>query len=238
MLTDGLDEPHVGARRGWTLRRRFFALDSFGLLLVMIMLSLTVSALSVPSGAILSVIRTLVLGGTLAFALHTSGARRGAYAGCAAFLVLAVVAASVLGPDSQVGLGTEAIAAFLLISSVLVTVARRFVSHPVVTSSSILAAICIYLFVGLAFASIYAFVAAVDPAGLFVGSSDGTSAERIYFSYITLTTTGYGDFVPASDPSRMTAVTEALLGQVYLVTIVALLVANVGARRRRPAGDG
>jgi voltage-gated potassium channel Kch len=56
---------------------------------------------------------------------------------------------------------------------------------------------------------------------------------RVYYSFITLTTTGYGDFVPAADTTRMVAVTEALIGQVYLVTIVALLVSNIGASRRR-----
>jgi hypothetical protein len=126
-----------------------------------------------------------------------------------------------------------------LVAGVLVTVARRFASHPVVTASSILAAICIYLFVGLAFATIYGFVAAADVSSLFAGAvGDGTSAERIYYSYITLTTTGYGDFVPAADATRMIAVTEALIGQVYLVTVVALLVGNVGASsRRRDAQD-
>ena len=60
----------------------------------------------------------------------------------------------------------------------------------------------------------------------------------MYYSFITLTTTGYGDFVPAADVTRMIAVTEALLGQVYLVTIVALLVSNVGSTRRRRVGPG
>jgi voltage-gated potassium channel Kch len=142
-----------------------------------------------------------------------------------------------------VGLAVQALGAFLLIVAVLVTVARRFASHPVVTGSSILAAICIYLFIGLAFATVYGFIAAADAAALFAnGMGDGTSAERIYYSYITLTTTGYGDFVPATDPARMTAITEALFGQVYLVTIVALLVSNIGSPRRRdrdrPAAGG
>jgi len=59
---------------------------------------------------------------------------------------------------------------------------------------------------------------------------------RMYYAFITLTTVGYGDFVPHSDVARMIAVTEALIGQVYLVTIVALLVSQVG--RRRPRRDG
>jgi hypothetical protein len=228
-------EPILGARRGWSMRRRFLALDSYGLLLLLILASLVVSALDVPSIAgLMPAIRVVVLSGTLAFALHTSGAARRTYVICGVLAVIAVVLTLVVDGDSRLGRGVQSAAAFLLVVAVLATVLRRFSSHPVVTGSSILAAICIYLFIGLAFASIYGFVAAADAAPLFAGGlGDGTSAERIYYSYITLTTTGYGDFVPATDPARMIAITEALFGQVYLVTIVALLVSNIGSPRRR-----
>jgi voltage-gated potassium channel Kch len=83
---------------------------------------------------------------------------------------------------------------------------------------------------------VYGFIAAVDLGPLFASGGDGTSAIRVYYSFITLTTTGYGDFVPATDVTRMIAVTEALMGQVYLVTIVALLVSNVGSTRRHRIG--
>jgi hypothetical protein len=55
----------------------------------------------------------------------------------------------------------------------------------------------------------------------------------VYFSFVTLTTTGYGDLTARYDAGRMTAILEALFGQLYLVSIVALLVANMG-RARRP----
>jgi hypothetical protein len=228
-------EPILGARRGWSFRRRFFALDSYGLLLLLILGSLIVSALEVSSIAgLMPVVRIVALAGTLAFALHTSGASRRTYVACGVLVTLAVVLTLIFNGNSRLGHGVQAAAVFLIIVAVLITVVRRFSSHPVVTGSSILAAICIYLFVGLAFATIYGFIAAADVHDLFGGGlGDGTSAERIYYSYITLTTTGYGDFVPATDPARMIAITEALIGQVYLVTIVALLVSNVGSRRSR-----
>jgi ion channel len=187
---------------------------------------------------VLQVVRTCALGGTLLFALHTSGAARRAYAICAALIGLTVGLAIVADPTMRLGVAVQAAGAFVLILGVVLVVARRFASHPVVTGSSILAAICIYLFVGLAFATVYGFIGAVDVAPLFATGTDGTSAIRIYYSFVTLTTLGYGDFVPAADATRMIAVTEALLGQVYLVTVVALLVANVGARRRPRGSDG
>ena len=55
-------------------------------------------------------------------------------------------------------------------------------------------------------------------------------AEEVYFSFITLTTVGYGDIAPVARAARMTSVIEALFGQLYLVTIVAVIVSNVGSR--------
>ncbi len=61
--------------------------------------------------------------------------------------------------------------------------------------------------------------------------------DRLYFSFTTMTTVGFGDLTAAGDAGRMLAITEALLGQLYLVSVVALIVANLG-RTRRPRGPG
>ena len=61
-----------------------------------------------------------------------------------------------------------------------------------------------------------------------------------YFSYVTLTTVGYGDFTAHNDGGRAMAILEALFGQVFLVTIVALVVSNLGQERqqlRRPSAS-
>ena len=65
--------------------------------------------------------------------------------------------------------------------------------------------------------------------------TDGTLATRLYFSYATLCTVGYGDYTAASDLGHTLAVSEALLGQLYLVTVVALLVSRVRPRRDGPS---
>ena len=57
--------------------------------------------------------------------------------------------------------------------------------------------------------------------------------DYVYFSYVTMSTVGYGDLTARGDFARMLAVTEALIGQLYLVTIVALLVGNLGRVRQR-----
>jgi uncharacterized membrane protein len=237
------DEGQVfGARQGWSLGRRLRAQDSYGLLLLLILASLVISTLELSShGRLGALLRVVILGGTLAFALHTSGSKPRAYVVCALLVVVAVVLALSFDAGSRAGRAISAASGLLLVIAMLLTILRRFASHLVVTGSSILAAICVYLLIGLGYASVYGLMAAIGTSGLFVTAGDGTTTDRIYFSYITLTTVGYGDFTMAGGLGRMIAATEGLLGQIYLVTVVALLVSNLGAARRRrpapPAGD-
>jgi ion channel len=229
------DSTFFGARRGWTLRKRFWALDSYGLLLSMIMVSLVVA--SIPSAGrenLMAVVRTLVLAGTFLFTLHTSGAKRWMYSVSIVLIAITVSASVVAEAGTRAGDAVDSVAALLLVLGGLFLIMRRFAEHPVVTGQSVLAALCIYLLFGLAYASIYGFIGALDPVGLF-GPTNGaqTNLVRVYYSFITLCTVGYGDFVPYANVTRMVAVTEALVGQVYLVTIVALLVSHVGHERPR-----
>ena len=234
------DTRFFGARRDWSLRQRFRALDSYGLLLLMIMVSLVVGSLgSSLHEDLLALLRTLVLAGTFLFALHTSDAKRFMYYASFVLIVIAVSATVIVQSGTKAGDAVNAIAAFLLVLGVLFTILRRFAVHPVITGQSVLAAICVYLLMGLGYSAVYGFIGAIDPSGLFGPQSGaGTSVIRMYYSFITLTTVGYGDFVPYADTTRMIAVTEALIGQVYLVTIVALLVSQIGHQRPRRDASG
>ncbi|MGO9247757.1 MAG: potassium channel family protein, partial [Solirubrobacteraceae bacterium] len=110
-----------------------------------------------------------------------------------------------------------------------------------VTLHSVMGALTVYLLAGLIFAFSYSVMDAI--AGVPVLSHLGSNrhAEEVYFSFITLTTVGYGDIAPVAAAARMTSVIEALFGQLYLVTIVAVIVSNVGSQRvrvRRGGGGG
>jgi hypothetical protein len=229
------DTRFFGARRGWTLKQRLWALDSYGLLLVMIMVALVVASIGLSAHEhVVAVVRTVVLAGTLLFALHTSDAKRWMYWTSFILVVVAISATAVVHEGTKLGDSVDAVASLLLVLGGLFIIIRRFAAHPVVTGQSVLAALCIYLLFGLAYASIYGFIGALDPTALF-GPTNGAQSNvvRIYYSFITLCTVGYGDFVPYANVTRMIAVTEALIGQVYLVTIVALLVSHVGHERPR-----
>ena len=101
-----------------------------------------------------------------------------------------------------------------------------------VTMDTIAGSLCAYLLLGFAFASIYALIDIVAPAS-FISSIQGNEGhidlassdlDRIYFSFVTLLTIGYGDIVPASPPAKLTTIIEGFIGQVYLVVMIARLV--------------
>jgi hypothetical protein len=84
------------------------------------------------------------------------------------------------------------------------------------------------LLVGLFFAFLFRFTASVGLGPFFASTDRASDADYLYFSFSTLATLGYGDLVARTNLGRMLAVTEALFGQMYLVTVVALLVSNFG----------
>jgi hypothetical protein len=90
-------------------------------------------------------------------------------------------------------------------------------------------AVAIYLLVGLVFADLYMCLAELSGVDFFAQTGSSSSVAYLYFSYTTLTTVGFGDLTAGTDPGRMLAVVEALMGQLYLVTVVAFIVAT-----RRP----
>jgi hypothetical protein len=102
---------------------------------------------------------------------------------------------------------------------------RHLVRRPVVDLRTILGAIAIYLMLGMMFAFTYRAISLyqTDPA-FFGADGPGTNANFLFFSFITLTTTGYGNLVPAANPGQSIAVLEAIVGQLFLVTALAKIV--------------
>ena len=169
---------------------------------------------------------------TLFVALWTSGMTK--YARASLILVGLALLASVgliLNPEDTI-LGLVGILELLLTLGIATTVGLGVVDQGKVNAQSVIGAICIYLLVGLIFTFLYGSVAALDSGPFFSQGTDGTPSLRTYFSYVTLSTVGYGDYSAASNLGHMLSITEALLGQLYLVTVVAVLVS-----RMRPGGE-
>ena len=81
------------------------------------------------------------------------------------------------------------------------------------------------------FLFVYGAAASLGDGAFFAQGTDGTRALRLYFSYVTLATLGYGDYTPAGNFGHAVAIIEALFGQLYLVTVVAVLVSRMRPRR-------
>jgi hypothetical protein len=106
---------------------------------------------------------------------------------------------------------------------------RRHIRH------RIIGAIVAYLVIGLVWALVYGFIEVVEPGSFTIADNIAAWVESdpadkpfsvfIYFSFVTLTTLGYGDVTPVSDAARNLAWLEAMVGQLYLAIMIAGLVA-------------
>jgi hypothetical protein len=91
--------------------------------------------------------------------------------------------------------------------------------------------LCLYLLIGLMFAVAYGAIDEVSDTSFFTNGSTQRD-DYLYFSFTTLSTVGYGDLTAATNLGRSLAITEALVGQLYLVTVVAVIVSNLGPAQR------
>jgi hypothetical protein len=120
-----------------------------------------------------------------------------------------------------------------LIAATIVVIAVGVIDQREINRKSISGAVCVYLLLGVVFTFAYGALATLGSEDFFAQGTDGTSADRVYFSYVTLATLGYGDYTAEGSVGRGFAISEALLGQLYLVTVVALLVGRFGQRKER-----
>jgi hypothetical protein len=171
---------------------------------------------------------------TLVLALWTSGLGRDFRPGLVlvAISLTAVAVRLVVGGNTLTGL--VGLLSVTLVAATAAVIALGVFDQREVNPQSVLGAICIYLQIGMLFTFVYGAVAVLGSGAFFAQGTDATPAIRLYFSYVTLATLGYGDYTPGSDLGRTLAVLEALVGQLYLVTIVAVLVANLSGRAREP----
>lgn len=110
----------------------------------------------------------------------------------------------------------------------------RLVREHGVTPQAVAGALSLYLLLGLVFAWVIDFVSKVDSAQYFAQEAHASTSQIVYFSFAVLTTTGFGDLTAATHIGRALAVVEMLLGQLYLVTVIGVLVGNFAGRSRNP----
>lgn len=202
----------------WRSYRRIRYAFLFFSLLLMLVLTPVAAALGLPQ----TVIR-LLCGFALIAAVMPNGTKRNRLALLGAIVLIVLVRFASerddvpISPGSMLGLfgaiGLLAAAAAL----------RVVVTARTVDSEVIYAALSTYLLAGIFFAQLHLSVETYWP-GSYSGPSEFSEASALYFSFVTLATLGYGDFLPKTDLARGVTVFEVIGGQLYLAVMVARLV--------------
>jgi hypothetical protein len=118
-----------------------------------------------------------------------------------------------------------AVMGFLLVT--ITFTLRQVVVGTEINANRLVGAICVYLMLGVIWALAYSLVELATPgsfSGVAAGQDAGWDSEWLYFSFVTLTTLGYGDILPLSELARALAYMEAVTGQFYVAILVAGLV--------------
>jgi hypothetical protein len=234
----------VGARvpqaaGGWTADAEWRPVNRsqqrYGMLLLALGVTFFFEGVAAP-GDLQRAIGTVLIGATLMLALYAAELpSRGLRVAAALILtiVLGVLIASAAGKGTTVT-GLTAIANGLLVAlappAVVTGVVRNLRATGTVTVTVVAGVLCLYLLVGLFFAFTFTAIQNLGGAPFFANGDAATSARAVYFSFVTMTTVGYGDFTARANLGHTLAVTEALLGQIYLVTVVAAIVGRLVPR--------
>jgi hypothetical protein len=210
--------------------------ERYGLLLGAIIIAFAIQGIAEP-GKAEQILVAVLLGATLLLALRTADTKPRVM-WPAALIVAALILTSVIETaNGNVAGGATRVANALLVGlappAIVVGVIRSLRARQAVTLEAVFGVLCVYILLGMFFASVYGTIDRFGGAPFFAGGQSATVARCIYFSFTNLTTLGYGDFTARTNLGHTLSVSEALVGQIYLVTIVSLIVANLG--RSRPA---
>ena len=119
---------------------------------------------------------------------------------------------------------------FFFFFYLVVLLSKMILVSDKITSNTLYGAVCIYLLLGVLWATLYGFINEMFPGAIFSGMLPDAYHhhkeinEFLYFSYTTLTTLGYGDITSVTPVGRIIAVFEAMTGQLFLAFLVARLI--------------
>jgi hypothetical protein len=197
---------------------------AFGLVLLLVIVTFVLASLTKYSGwgaVAISVLAAL----SAAVGLASSGLRPKlvvSAAGLAGVCVAFAVVAAISGHNGFLALA--ALAQLVLLAWAAGAVLRAVIGESKVGFRTILGAISVYLIFGLLFTALYVAIDRLQAGPFFGAASELHTGDFVFFSFTTLTTTGYGNLIPGGQPGKMFAVFEMLLGQIFLVTLIARLV--------------
>jgi hypothetical protein len=209
----------------------------YGWLLASLVGSLAVQGATTPSAA-QRVVVSVLLGINLVLAVVVSNTDRSMLRlafGIAVAGISINVARAWLGALGEGEVRTlNALVVLLGPPMIALGVLRSLRASRAVRLDAVAGVLSLYIMIGLFFASLFGALAEYTEEPFFASGATATVAHCVYFSFVTLATVGYGDLTAATDLGHTLSVFEALIGQIYLVTVVSLIVSNLG-RREGPA---
>jgi hypothetical protein len=224
-------------RRGAWLGRAEQVRDAFGLVLALVLTTYVLTSLLANRGwsAVVLVLATSV---TSVVALASSHAQaRVVRAALWLSMLTVALAIAAAASDELTLLNIASVIQISLLAVAMLSVLARVVAAGAVDSRTILGAISVYAVLGILFTFAYGTIDRLQSGRFFEGVPGPDGGDFLFFSYTTLTTTGYGNLVPGGQPGRMVAGLEMMIGQIFLVTLVAGLVSlwqpGEALRRRR-----
>ncbi len=222
--------PLLTRSSAWRDRR-----DRFGALLGATVAAFAVEGIATPRVWDQVVVAAL-LSGTLLLALWAADAKpivlRVALVVALVVLAISVAEAAAGRVDNAAVRLANLLLVLLAPPAVIVGVVRSMRARSKVTVEAVFGVLCLYILIGLFFAQLFGAIDRVS-GHFFANNLNATPSDCVYFSFTTLATIGYGDITTAGNLGHTLAVSEGLVGQIYLVTIVSLLVSNLGRSRGR-----
>jgi hypothetical protein len=236
-----------GAKRPSARRRLHAAIDArqpaarFGELLALLFVTFFFVGSAPFHEGWVPFVAVLIESATLLVALFASGARGWVVTGSIFIIFFGVIStlfAWVLN-EPHVDKAASLITVLLVLVAPLVVV-RGLARRRTIDLRTVLGALSLYMMAGLFFTSVYSAIQTWSHTPFFAQTHTAGPPDFLYFSFITLTTVGFGDLTAASQFGRTTSAFEAIFGQFYLVTVVAVLVSNMGPafRYRRAKQQG
>ncbi len=226
-----MSAPAAGARAGrlGTWLRQQYGRERYGLVFGLLLVGYIVGSASEEWGTILhlaAVSGTLV---TLAVTASEDATKTLRWLLPVLVAALAAAAAELLtvNDTTERSLGVGLVSLGLLIAPGLVV--AQILRQRTVTTQTLYAAGAVYLMLGLGFGALYQAIDRIT-TGPLLNAAEVSSEQINYFSFVTLTTLGYGDITPVTSTGRALVVIESLIGQLFLATLVARLVAGIRSK--------
>lgn len=211
--------------------------NEFGLVLLLVLAAYVIASVAPYNGSRPPLVAAAA--SIIAIVALATAAARPAVVRWAVWLSVAAVALAAVSVATDEGLfrGLDALILVVLLIAAASALLRAVLREREVGFRTILGAVSVYIMLGLLFTLLYYGIDQIQSDPFFRDARSADSDHLLFFSLTTLTGTGYGDLVPDGQPGMMFAGLEMLIGQMFLVTLIAGLVSlwrpHVGLRSRR-----